>query len=215
LEPTVTLAEFTAALSELHPEAAKDLVALSEVLRLCTEPRRTDEFWAQTKCTPEEWLKAFGTVLEARQIGSVPIEHQKDVLRRLGPCGDLDDPNEFSTRKWAAAYVNDFRDEKLAATSPRELFAVLDLKAEERHAHRAGLAEAKHMSAPEKASSAVRQAWMDRRHPGWSLPQWRDHTGMAYETLKKYWNGITTSRTRSVRFDLAKAEKVDFATVPE
>jgi hypothetical protein len=63
--------------------------------------------------------------------------------------------------------------------------------------------------------AAVRQAWMDERHPGWSCVEWSKHTGNAYETIKKYWDGITTNRTRSVRADIAKAEEVAFSTVPE
>jgi hypothetical protein len=33
--------------------------------------------------------------------------------------------------------------------------------------------------------AAVRQAWMDERHPGWSCVEWSKHTGNAYETIKK------------------------------
>jgi len=61
----------------------------------------------------------------------------------------------------------------------------------------------------------IRQGWMDERHPGWSLTQWEKHTGIAYKTLKKYRNGVTTSRTRSIRGDLAGKESVEFSTVPE
>jgi len=63
-----------------------------------------------------------------------------------------------------------------------------------------------------------RQAWMDERHPGWSLLDWRTHTGsggLAYGTLKKYRVGITSNQTRRVRAALAKAENVPINTVPE
>ena len=36
------------------------------------------------------------------------------------------------------------------------------------------------------SSNGARRRWMDKKHPGWSLPDWREHTGLAYETLKKY-----------------------------
>lgn len=61
----------------------------------------------------------------------------------------------------------------------------------------------------------VRSEWLDERHPGWSLVDWRDHTGAAYETLRNYRDGITTTQTRSVRAKLAKAEGVEFSIVPK
>lgn len=67
-----------------------------------------------------------------------------------------------------------------------------------------------------KEHATLRQAWMDKRRPGWSLGEWRQHTGLAYETLRKYWSGITTHQTRSrVRAELAKAENVSIDAVPE
>jgi hypothetical protein len=63
-------------------------------------------------------------------------------------------------------------------------------------------------------TAKVRRAWMDQQHPGWSLVRWREHTGLAYETLKKYSNGITTNRTSSIRGDLARKENVAFSAVP-
>jgi len=60
-----------------------------------------------------------------------------------------------------------------------------------------------------------RQAWMNHRHPGWSRVQWRDHTGIAFETLKKYWQGVTARQTPSVRARLREKEDVEFSTVPE
>ncbi len=65
------------------------------------------------------------------------------------------------------------------------------------------------------ALAAKRQAWMEARHPGWSLVAWRDHTGLAYDTLKKYKAGVQTTQTRSVRRTLAEKEMVVFSTVPE
>ena len=59
-----------------------------------------------------------------------------------------------------------------------------------------------------------RQAWMEARHAGWSLVDWRDHTGIAYDTLKKYRDGVSTTKTRSVRRTLAEKEHVEFPTVP-
>jgi hypothetical protein len=61
----------------------------------------------------------------------------------------------------------------------------------------------------------VRSEWLDERHPGWSLVDWRGHTGAAYETLRNYRDGITTTQTRSVRAKLAKAEGVEFSIIPK
>jgi hypothetical protein len=61
----------------------------------------------------------------------------------------------------------------------------------------------------------VRTEWLDERHPGWSLVDWREHTGAAYETLRNYRDGITTTQTRSVRAKLAKAEAVEFSIIPK
>jgi hypothetical protein len=73
---------------------------------------------------------------------------------------------------------------------------------------------------PLQVRAAMRAAWMDKRHPGWSLVQWRDHakaagTTLAYETLKKYREGVMTNRTPSVRADLAQVENVQFSDIPE
>jgi hypothetical protein len=61
----------------------------------------------------------------------------------------------------------------------------------------------------------VRSEWLDERHPGWSLVDWREHTGAAYETLRNYRDGITTTQTRSLRAKLAKAEGVEFSIIPK
>jgi hypothetical protein len=67
----------------------------------------------------------------------------------------------------------------------------------------------------ENEVAAERQRWMSKRRPGWSLVDWRNHTGIAYETLKKYWKGITTRKTLGVRADLAKKENVALSVVPD
>jgi hypothetical protein len=69
--------------------------------------------------------------------------------------------------------------------------------------------------AAEHKRAAERQAWMDQRHPGWSCLEWSQRTGNAYETIKKYRDGVTTNRTSSIRADIARAEKVEFSAVPE
>jgi hypothetical protein len=63
--------------------------------------------------------------------------------------------------------------------------------------------------------AAARQAWMDKQHPGWSAVEWSKQTGNAYETIKKYRDGVTTNRTPSIRADIARAENVEFSAVPE
>jgi hypothetical protein len=73
---------------------------------------------------------------------------------------------------------------------------------------------------PTAVRAAKRSSWMDKRHPGWSLNRWRDHakdakTTLAYETLRRYRAGITTTQTPGVRADLARVEKVAFSEVPE
>jgi hypothetical protein len=68
--------------------------------------------------------------------------------------------------------------------------------------------------------ATARQAWMNQQHAGWSLVEWQACTKLNdnpldYKTLKKYWDGITTTRTGYVRERLARVEKVEFSTVPE
>jgi hypothetical protein len=63
--------------------------------------------------------------------------------------------------------------------------------------------------------SATRRAWMQERHPDWGITDWRSHTGLAYETLKKYQEGVVTSRTNSVRGTISKAENIAVSMVPE
>jgi hypothetical protein len=65
------------------------------------------------------------------------------------------------------------------------------------------------------ADARQRQAWMDGQHPGWSLGDWAGHSGLAFKTVQKYWEGITTNRTRYVRQRIAEAEKLGFPAIPE
>ena len=87
--------------------------------------------------------------------------------------------------------------------------------------HKKPAAESAEIQAPATAPTepqeraAVRQAWLNERHPGWTSSRWCQHVHIAYKTMRKYWDGITTNQTPSVRADIAKAEKVDFSTVPE
>jgi len=70
-------------------------------------------------------------------------------------------------------------------------------------------------SAEQAERAAERQTWMDRQHPGWSCVEWSKHTRNDYKTIKKYHDGVTTNRTKSIRADIARAEKVEFSIVPE
>jgi hypothetical protein len=68
---------------------------------------------------------------------------------------------------------------------------------------------------PDLDRGKERRKWMDSRRPGWSLLDWSQHTRLAYETLKKYRDGITTTRTPYVRNRISAAEHIEFSTVPE
>jgi hypothetical protein len=66
-----------------------------------------------------------------------------------------------------------------------------------------------------------RQKWKAKMRPGWSILQWqtamladKNHRAIAYETLKKYFDGVTTNRTNSIRADLAKFTGVALTEVP-
>jgi len=61
----------------------------------------------------------------------VSPEEQKAQLRRIGCSADLDNPVEFWRWLWANAHNAGFTDAEFWKLSPRDLYAVLELKAAE------------------------------------------------------------------------------------
>jgi hypothetical protein len=67
----------------------------------------------------------------------------------------------------------------------------------------------------DNALAAARNAWRESIASTESLLWWRDQTGLAYETLERYFGGTKTRRTRYIRQKLSKGVNVPFSAVPE
>jgi hypothetical protein len=81
--------------------------------------------------SPELWAELRASLVElAKNLEQSKI-YQKNLLQRLGVRTNLDDREEFYLQLWAAARYVGFSDKEFWCLEPRELCAVLELKARE------------------------------------------------------------------------------------
>jgi hypothetical protein len=85
--------------------------------------------------SPEQRAQLQNSLVEFGKI----LEHSdkcgKDLLRRLGVRTNLEDSEELLLRLWAAARYVGFSNKEFLRATPRELYAVLEMKAYELELH--------------------------------------------------------------------------------
>ena len=82
--------------------------------------------------TPEQRAREKARLVYFAKPEAAALDSMKNVLRRLGVQPSLDDHGELWLRLWAAARHAGFSEEEFWRLTPRKLFAVLELKAQER-----------------------------------------------------------------------------------
>jgi hypothetical protein len=85
----------------------------------------------EAKFSPEQRAELQASLLKIAETLEQSDKYQENLLRRIGVRTDLEDREEFWLRLWAAGRYAGFSNEEFWNLTPRELCAVLELKASE------------------------------------------------------------------------------------
>jgi hypothetical protein len=157
--------------------------------------------------TPSERARQKKQLAYFAKSEAASVDHMKNVLRRLGVESNLDNHREWWVQiRAAAGYVGVSKEQFLSMT-PRELFAILELKARNLELSRA--------ATNQRAASLreVRSAWVNRklREAGTTITKLRSPS---FRAIKTYMSGTTTKRTPQVREAFKNAFHCSITEVP-
>ncbi len=98
--------------------------------------------------SPEERAELKAAFVETGKMAERSEKYMKDLLRRLGVRGNLEDDEEYFIQLWAAGRYLGFSTAEFWALTPREFCAVLELKVGELELHAGDVTERRNTSQP-------------------------------------------------------------------